>query len=306
MKIVTLTNAPPQRSIWDTLMTNFKKRAGLSFMECFIFPRVGFMLMAGLVVGVVWGADTKPADEVKFAKLEAGDWAETMFDSGTGDWREKWSLDGLTAEVTNGAEGMHFAAGPTEGHHPDHAVLWTQESFAGDVRLDFLYTRTDETIRNVNIIYLQATGSGEGEYAEDIMEWRHLREEPWMKNYFRTMNTYHISFAAFGTKNTDPAEDYIRARRYMPIMDAGLGGTVLKPDHARTGLFKPGITYKITVIKVGRDLHMRIIEGERAYYCHWRNENLPDIEQGRIGFRHMYARSARYQNVRVSVRPETD
>jgi hypothetical protein len=287
-------------------MTKFQKRTGLSFMDSFTFPRIGLMLMAGLVVAVVWAADPKPADAVKFAKVAKGDWTETMFDSGDGDWREQWLLDGLTAEVTNGADGMHFAAGPTEGHHPDHAVLWTKESFVGDVRLDFLYTRTDEAIRNVNIIYVQATGSGEGEYAEDIMEWRHLREEPWMKNYYRTMNTYHISFAAFGTKNTDPDEDYIRARRYMPSRDAGLGGTDLKPDHARTGLFKPGVTHQVTVIKVGRDLNMRIMAGERAYYCHWRNENLPEIEAGRIGFRHMYARSARYQNVCVSVRPQHD
>ena len=199
---------------------------------------------------------------------------------------------------------MHFASGPEEGNHADHAVLWTRESFAGDVRIDFLYTRTDEAIRNVNIIYVQATGSGEGEFAEDIMAWRHLREEPWMKNYFRTMNLYHISFAAFGTKNIDPEEDYIRARRYMPTVDAGLGGTDLKPDYARTGLFRTGVTYRVTVIKQGRELRMRVMDGDRAFYCHWRNESLPAIEAGRVGLRHMYARSARYQNFSVSVRPK--
>tara|TARA_B110000483_G_scaffold214738_1_gene264814 strand:+ start:1539 stop:2324 length:786 start_codon:yes stop_codon:yes gene_type:complete len=261
------------------------------------------LLLTGLIGGILDASDSNSEDASAFAEVDKGDWEEVLFDSGDGDWREQWFLDGLTAKIENG---LHFASGPQKGNHADHAVLWTKESFAGDVRLDFLYTRTDDAIRNVNIIYVQATGSGEGEHAEDIMEWRHLREEPWMKNYFRTMNAYHISFAAFGTKNTDPAEDYIRARRYMPNIDAGLGGTDLKPDHARTGLFRPGVEHQITVIKVGRDLHMRIMQDERAYYCHWRNPDLPEIEHDRIGFRHIYGRSARYQNVRVSVRSETN
>ena len=281
-----------------------------SILGIFNNRRFGFLLLTGLIVGMIGGildaSDSKSEVAATFAELDRGEWEEVLLDSGDGDWREQWFLDGLTAKIENGEDGMHFASGPEEGNHADHAVLWTKKSFVGDVRLDFLYTRTDEAIRNVNIIYVQATGSGEGEYAEDIMAWRHHREEPWMKNYFRTMNTYHISFAAFGTKNTDPAEDYIRARRYMPTLDAGLGGTNLKPDHARTGLFKPGVAHQITVIKVGRDLHMRIGEGDRAYYCHWRNENLPEVVTGRIGFRHMYARSARYQNVRVSVRSQHD
>ncbi|MBT5901511.1 MAG: DUF1961 family protein [Opitutaceae bacterium] len=260
-------------------------------------------LVALTVLGVS-GGSLAAGDGPAFEKLDTGAWEEVLHDSGTGDWRRNWTLDGLTANITNGADGMHFASGPEEGNHADHAVLWTRESFAGDVRIDFLYTRTDEAIRNVNIIYVQATGSGEGEFAEDIMAWRHLREEPWMKNYFRTMNLYHISFAAFGTKNIDPEEDYIRARRYMPTVDAGLGGTDLKPDYARTGLFRTGVTYRVTVIKQGRELRMRVMDGDRAFYCHWRNESLPAIEAGRVGLRHMYARSARYQNFSVSVRPK--
>lgn len=260
-----------------------------------------FLMILAVLVGA--GCHRVAADGREFEALDAGAWHEVLVETGADDWRTNWFLDGLTAKVTHGPDGMHFASGPEEGNHADHAVLWTKESYAGDVRIDFLYTRTDEAIRNVNIIYVQATGSGEGEYTKDIMAWRHLREEPWMKHYFRTMNTYHISFAAFGTKNTDPEEDYIRARRYMPKLEAGLGGTDLEPDYARTGLFQPGKTYRVTVIKTGRDLRMRVLDGDRAYYCHWRNPDLPTIEEGRIGLRHMYARSARYQNFSVSVRP---
>ncbi len=262
--------------------------------------------LVSLVALVSSGCHMLAVDGREFESLDTAAWQEVMSETGAGDWRDNWFFDGLTAKVTKGENGMHFAAGPEEGNHADHAVLWTKESYTGDVRIDFLYTRTDEAIRNVNIIYVQATGSGKGEYAEDIMAWRQLREEPWMKNYFRTMNLYHISFAAFGTKNEDPEEDYIRARRYMPGVDAGLGGTDLKPDYARTGLFLPGVTYRVTVIKQGRDLRMRVMDGDRAYYCHWRNESLPAVEEGRIGLRHMYARSARYQNFSISVRPASE
>lgn len=295
---------PPQLGI-KLLTNNLAPEIAIKARRCEprgLIRRCLDMMWITLAMGM-WTGWVAADDETAFERLDTGEWQVVLRDAGDGDWRENWSLDGLTAKVTHGPEGMHFASGPEEGNHADHAVLWTRESFAGDVRIDFLYTRTDEAIRNVNIIYVQATGSGEGDYAEDIMAWRHLREEPWMKHYFRTMNTYHISFAAFGTKNTDPEEDYIRARRYRPKLGEGLSGTDLKPDYARTGLFQPGVTCRVTVIKTDRDLRMRVLDGERAYYCHWRNEDLPIIAEGRIGLRHMYARSARYQNFSVSVRP---
>ncbi|GAB5559851.1 MAG: hypothetical protein SynsKO_14980 [Synoicihabitans sp.] len=261
-------------------------------------------LLSGMLLTTVGCLATEEdPSAVLFKELDQGPWQEAMYDSGKVDWTHQWVLDGREADITNDADGMHYASGWEEGNHAHHAVLWTKQSFAGDVRIDFSYTRTDDAIRNVNIIYVQATGNGEGEFVEDIVSWSHLRAEPWMKYYFQRMNTYHISFAAFGTKNTDPAEDYIRARRYMPGVDAGLRGTDLKPDYARTGLFNPGETYQVTVIKRGRDLLMRIVGQDGPYFCHWRNEDLPPIQHGRIGLRHMYARSARYQDFRVAVRP---
>ena len=38
--------------------------------------------------------------------------------------------------------------------------MWTKESFAGDIRLDYEYTKTDDATEAVTILYLQATGSG--------------------------------------------------------------------------------------------------------------------------------------------------
>ena len=80
-------------------------------------------------------------------------------------------------------------------------------------------------------------------------------------------------------------------------------GTALKPGYARTGFFATGVPHQITVIKKGRGLFMYIRNAEQELLCHWPNPDLPMIEEGRIGLRHMYARSARYRNVRVSVLP---
>jgi len=91
------------------------------------------------------------------------------------------------------------------------------------------------------------------------------------------MNTYHISYAAYGTKNINPAEDYIRVRRYMPSAKKGLKETELKPDYFRTGFFKTGEAHKITVIKKGKDLFMHIYNDEKELLCHGENQSLPPI-----------------------------
>jgi len=56
-------------------------------------------------------------------------------------------LDGLTARVANGADGMAFWAGPTEKDDASHAVLWTKASSRGDVKIEYEYTRLDEATR---------------------------------------------------------------------------------------------------------------------------------------------------------------
>ena len=176
-------------------------------------------------------------------------------------------------------------------------VLWTRQGFTGDLKIDFEYTRLDSETRCVNILFVQATGSGVGPYTTDIAQWSQLRTVPAMQVYFNHMHTYHISYAAF--PNDQTTEDYIRARRYLPEAD-GLRGTDLAPDYFQTGLFQTGVPHKITVIKRGQELFMHIRNAQKQLLCHWKNESLPPIVEGRIGLRHMYTRFARYRDFRVS------
>jgi hypothetical protein len=54
------------------------------------------------------------------------------------------------------------------------------------------------------------------------------------------------------------------------------------------------------VIKKERDIFMRVENAEQTIYCHMTNPDLPPVTEGRIGLRHMFTRSARYENLRIS------
>lgn len=223
-----------------------------------------------------------------------------LYDSCTENWQKYWTLDGRKARLTHSDQGIDFRAGPTFKEDACHAVLWTKRSFTGDIKIEYEYTRLDQATRCVTILYVQATGSGEAPYVADIAQWSEERVVPAMKRYYNHMNTYHISYAAFGNQNTDPNEDYIRARRYMPLKKRGLKGTELKPDFARTGLFATGVPHRITVIKRGNSLSMRVQNDKADKTFRWTNNVLPGIVEGRIGLRHMYTRGARYRDFRVT------
>ncbi|NRB75583.1 MAG: rhamnogalacturonan acetylesterase, partial [Verrucomicrobiales bacterium] len=242
---------------------------------------------------------TKPnpaADQAAFEKAEADTtWAEVFSDSGTADWQEQWFLDGEVGTVTNSPEGMTLTAGPEFKNDAHHMVLWTEDSFSGDLKIEYDYTRLDEAPNCVTILYLQATGSGKGPYAKDITKWSDLRKVPAMKMYFNHMNTYHMSYAAF----PESKKAYLRGRRYLPENE-GLNGTELKPDYSTPTLFATGVKHHITVIKKDRDLHVRVANPDEVLYFHMNNPDLPAITEGRIGLRHMFTRSARYADFRVS------
>jgi hypothetical protein len=254
-------------------------------------------------LGAYGAEETAPQTDAmtRFRELNRAQWRQVLHDPCTGKWQDTWFLDGKKATLTNGPDGMTFTAGPTAGDDSCHAVLWTKESFQGDLKIEYEYMKTDRTARNVTILYIQATGSGDAEHPEDIAAWSALRTVPSMRLYFNHMNTYHISYAAFGQENDDPEEDYIRARRYVPDAGKGLSGTELENEYAQTGLFKTSVPYRITVIKKGRELFMHIQGDGRERLCHFRGEALPPIVEGRIGLRHMYTRGARYRDFRVSV-----
>lgn len=227
-------------------------------------------------------------------------WKEVFRDPCTEDWRKRWTVDGLKATISNSDAGMEFRAGPVRREDASHAVMWTKDSFQGDVRLDYEYTRVDDAVEAVTILYLQATGSGAEGFDSDISRWSAKRKIPSMKMYFNHMHLHHISYAAFGLGNTNEFKDYIRARRYMPESGKGLANTDLKPDHFNTGMFKTGEPHRITVIKKGDDLFMHIRNREKELLCHWKTDALPPIAEGRIGLRHMWTRGALYRDFRVS------
>ena len=236
-------------------------------------------------------------DEQAFERADTGDWKRAFNDPCTGDWTKQWFLDGQVGTVTTGPEGMELIAGPEFKNDAHHMVLWTKDVFEGDVKIEYDYTRLDDETRCVNILYIQATGSGEAPYGKDITEWNELRRVPAMRMYFDHMNTYHISYAAF--PNDEDSTSYIRARRYMPNA-TGLNGSDLEPDYYPKGLFATGVPHKITVIKKDRDIFMRVENAEQTIYCHMNNPDLPAVTEGRIGLRHMFTRSARYKNLRIS------
>jgi hyaluronate lyase len=238
-----------------------------------------------------------------FRDAEKAGWKTVFTDPCTKDWKKHWTLDGEKARITNGAKGMDFHAGPEFRNDAHHAVLWTRESFSGDLRVDYEYTRLDDARKGVvTILYMFATGSGRGPYKKDISAWAGRRKVPAMKTYYNNMNALHISYSAFnfGVDVNEKTPDYVRARRYMPLKGKGLRGTDLKPDYSRTGLFKRGVPHRITVIKRGRDVFMRVENKSREKFFHWKNTLAP-LSEGRIGLRHMYTRAARYRDFRVSV-----
>ncbi len=122
-----------------------------------------------------------------------------------------------------------------------------------------------------------------------------------MRTYFNNMHAYHISYAAFPNVENSGGDDYIRLRRYNPHQK-GLKGTDVPEDHVNTGLFTPLTTYHIQVVKYGNQIEMHIQntqDPEENLTCEWEVSEFPPCDSGRVGFRHMYTRSARYQNIKV-------
>ena len=247
------------------------------------------------------GLGAQPALETENFEKENSSlqWKLRFKDKGTGHWEKKWFVDGLRGSIENSARGMLFSAGPVDGDHACHSVLWTKKSFKGDIKITYEYTRTDAWNKWVNIIYLQATGIGSGRFTHDIREWTDLRTIPYMSTYFRNMKALHISYAAYGdTLNMGP--DYIRLRKYPVAPGAVFStSTEIAPAFFDTKLFVPGKTYKITLIKSKGMLYFQIVGEDIARLYTWNISAGAGITEGRIGLRHMFTRSALYKNFRI-------
>ncbi len=288
--------------------THFNKKGAQAIVDLIIpelkkvAPELTVYLKKESAVHTQKGGDmpsvvNKP-EEKAFKKAASGTWKKTFTDSCSDDWKKQWFLDGEIGTVKTGPKGMTLTAGPTFKNDAHNMVLWTKDSFKGDLKIEFDYTRLDKEKQCVTILYIQATGSGKGSYAKDITKWNKLRKVPSMKTYFNHMNTYHVSYAAFPNSGEDRTS-YIRGRRYMPEKK-GLKGTDLDPDYYPKGLFATGVKHHVTVIKKDRALFMRVENPDVVYYCHMANPKLPVITEGRIGLRHMFTRSATYKNIQVS------
>jgi len=251
--------------------------------------------------------DEKEAAEKKaFLEIETQHWKPVFTDNFQKNWNNNWFLDGQKAELKNTKNGLIFKAGATPASDADHAVLWTKQSFEGDLRIEFDFTKKDTANKFVNIIYLFAEGSGVGEYDKDISKWNDLRTIPAMNLYYEHMDAYHISFAAFENYNKDKNADYIRLRRYLPERGKGLICTDLEPEYLKTGLFKTGVPHHITIIRKGFDIYMKIKNAEKEKLCHFKTNSLPTIHEGRIGLRLMGSRVSEFSNFKVFSLPNTE
>jgi len=242
------------------------------------------------------------AHEQAYQDALARPWRVALRDDGTGDWERHWFLDGLKARVETSDAGMAFYAGPNEDEDASHAVLWTRQSFRTPIKVEYDYTRLDKSGRGVNIIYLLATGCGEPPFAKDITEWNQLREVPGMGKYFRNMELYHISYAAatYDRETQEPTgDDYVRGRRYMPAGNT-LRGTNFEQEYRGTGLFRQGVPHHIVVIKSGDRLFMEVTNADQRRLFWFDTSGFPEVTEGRVGFRQMFTRNARYGNIMIS------
>ncbi len=224
-------------------------------------------------------------------------WKKEFVYKGNKDWKKKWFLDGEMATIINSKKGMHYSAGSVDKEDAHHAVLWTKDSFEGDLKIEFDYTRTDTLQKNVCILYIQATGIGKEPFHKDISKWKDLRKVPAMRTYFNHMNALHISFAAFTNKGEK--YDYVRVRRYPTSETVSFNVTQVLPSYDNVGFFETGITYHITVLKKENKLFF-LVKGEKeSRLFSWDTSDFDPITEGRIGLRHMYTRSAIYKNFKI-------
>lgn len=238
-----------------------------------------------------------PTDFTSLNKSNA--WNLQFEDECTGNWQQNWFKDGLIAKVEQDDLGMDLIAGPVNRDDAHHTVLWTKQSFEGDIKMEYEYTRTDSQIVNVNILYVQAQGIGKEGRGADITEWNTYRDTANMWKYYFYMDPLHISYAAFPMVNEDPDNDYIRIRKYPTPTQEEFKNTEVPPAYFKTGQFLTGVTYKITLIKTGSNLYFNVNgKGEEKLYS-WDLSEEQSPQKGRIGLRHMYTRSARYKNFKV-------
>lgn len=235
------------------------------------------------------------------ANPDPNGWTLKFEDLGETPWQDNWFLDGRVGKVTNTNKGLKLVAGPEVKNDAHHMVLWTKQSFSGDIKIEYDFTKIDNEFKMVNILFIQATGAGE--FDRDITKWNHRRQVPSMKFYFERMKLLHISYAAYGQTNIFPESDYVRARAYPLHPTEGFTGMEIPPSYFKTGLFKKGVTYKITATKTQEKLSFAVLEKGKPKLMEkvltWSLPARGQVESGRVGLRQMYTRSSVYNNFRI-------
>ncbi|WP_052010187.1 MULTISPECIES: DUF1961 family protein [unclassified Alteromonas] len=241
---------------------------------------------------------------VKNAKPDAEGWIMKFDDKGETPWQDNWFMDGRFSKVTNTHKGLKVEAGPEAQNDAHHTVLWTKHQYDGDIKIEYDFTKIDDEIKMVNILYIQATGTGD--FAQDIATWRHQRQVPSMKFYFERMKALHISYAAFGQTNVESEQDYIRARVYPLHPTKGFAGMKIPPSYKETSLFKKGRTYHITAVKTEDKLtfsvRLKNTPETKTQVFSWDLPERGKVDTGRIGLRQMYTRSSIYNNFKIYTR----
>ena len=129
--------------------------------------RILFLLIGMLLHVGVFAQSEKYYDE--FQKLASKDMKLVFEDSFKKDWQKQWFKDGDIAKAVHRNGGLEVYAGDEAYNDAHHTVLWTKKEFEGNIMIEYDFTRLDSSKHYfVNILYIQATGSGQGEYAKDI------------------------------------------------------------------------------------------------------------------------------------------
>ena len=225
------------------------------------------------------------------------EWRLVFEDDGRGNWEEKWVRDGRRSTITNTPEGMVYTTGPLQFENASHEVLWTKASFEGDLRIEYDFTRLDENMDHVAVclLFLHATGTGEGDFAEDIDLWRNRREVPIMSSYFNNMKLLHVSYACSGGNDNR----YVRVRQYPLIQGQGFQSMQVNPSYDNVDAFQPGETWHMVFEKIGQSLSLTASHGEETHHWTWNLEGRPVLNHGRVGLRQMRHRSSLFANFKI-------
>lgn len=213
------------------------------------------------------------------------EWHVVFSDTGTsGNWKDKWFLDGKKATVKYTPNGIKFSAGGGTTN-ADHAVLWAKPVVENDVKIEYDFTRLDNVNNYVNILFIQAQGIGTNKYPKDISTWS--RPNPKYNIYFDGMDYYNLSYAN--------VQNEVRARQCR-------GFNVIK-SYTNVDMFQRNQKHHITVIKEGLNFQMTATNLSSGVTKTWKFKasatKSPVITKGHIGLRHMSRRISMYKNFEI-------